>query len=121
MGVVADVDPFVGVIRVLVAGDSEFCRDGVAGDAVWRFPWRAFEGDGPEWPRAAFVKLVGGVLVSVVTDAPRWTGRRFGVSARATAARGGGVGGSGIHACLLVGSSSQESAGDGTKSSAWGD
>ena len=48
MAAVADVDPFVGVVRVLVAGDGEFCRDGVAGDVVWRFPWRAFEGDGPD-------------------------------------------------------------------------
>ena len=48
MGVVADVDPFVGVIWVLVAGDGKLCRDGVAGDAVWRFPGQAFEGDGPE-------------------------------------------------------------------------
>ena len=48
MDAVADVDPFVGVVRVLVAGDGKLCRDGAASDAVWRFPWRAFKGDGPE-------------------------------------------------------------------------
>ena len=42
------------------------------------------------------------------------------MSAGMVATRGGGVGGSGIHACLLVGLSSQESSGDGTKSSARG-
>ena len=29
-------------------GDGKLCRDGAASDAVWRFPWRAFKGDGPD-------------------------------------------------------------------------